>query len=137
MIPENLDPDLIKWADRNSSSKWTAEQLVSAWLTEGYDNMVPSNNWRPGKPPTARKSVEHVMKSNVKSSLNTIVKRSDFDLDDLAELRNLRTEVDDALQAAVDTMKTRGHSWTEVAKALGVTRSYAIRKYGHREDAAS
>ena len=136
MIPENLDVDLITWANRISAFKtcaWSADELIAAWLTEGYHNTVPAQNWRPGMEPKARKSVQHTMEQNVKSSLTSIVKRSDFDLDDLAELRALRTEVDDALQAAVDAMKQRGHSWTEVAAALGVTRSYAIRRYGHRD----
>ena len=47
---------------------------------------------------------------------------------ELAELLALRTDYDAAVQAAVDGIRSRGHSWAYIAKATGTSREVAYQK---------
>ncbi|HEY0701063.1 MAG TPA: hypothetical protein VGD43_25030 [Micromonospora sp.] len=49
---------------------------------------------------------------------------------DLAEMLTVRTEMDAAIQAAVDRMRERGCSWAEIGRGLGTTRQNAQQTYG-------
>jgi hypothetical protein len=51
------------------------------------------------------------------------------DVEDLAELLELRQDVDDAIAAAVAGMRERGVSWAAIATATGTTRQAAQQRY--------
>lgn len=56
---------------------------------------------------------------------------TDSDLVDLAELVAMRDELDAVIQAAIDGHRTRwGTSWTEIGRALGITRQAARQRWG-------
>lgn len=60
---------------------------------------------------------------------------ADRDIEALAGLAMLRDEVDQAIQDAVDHLRTEdggGYSWTDVGRVLGTTRQAAQQKYGKR-----
>jgi hypothetical protein len=105
----------------------TLQTVAEEWP---FTNVEPSANWRPGQKARTRKSVKHTI-SGAKSMLRSAAKREDFDLPDLAVLRSMRADLDEAEQRAVDNLK-ESHGWTAVADAAGVTRSYAIRKWAKR-----
>jgi hypothetical protein len=49
----------------------------------------------------------------------------------LAAIRRLRQELDDLEEAQVANALSRGWSWAQIGRALGVTRQAVHRKYGH------
>lgn len=51
---------------------------------------------------------------------------------DLAELVELRAEVDAAVSRAVASVHANGSSWAEIGSALGVTRQAAQQRYGRQ-----
>lgn len=60
------------------------------------------------------------------------------DPEDLAALVQLRAELDDVIQAAVDALRedkgpqAPGYSWAQLGTALGMTRQSAQQRYGRR-----
>lgn len=60
---------------------------------------------------------------------------ADADEVDLAELLQLRDEVEAAIAVAVAGQRARGQSWAYIAKGLGVTRQAAQMRYGSRASA--
>lgn len=94
-------------------------------------NAEPSANWRPGqKKARVRKSVDHTIRHGVRSMLRSVSARPDFDLPDLRSLDELRGEVIAAEQRAVDTLRAKGHSWQEIANALGCSKPNVIQRFG-------
>lgn len=60
---------------------------------------------------------------------------ADADDVDLAQMLQVRAELDDAIAAAVAGQRERhGRSWAEVARGLGVTRQAAQMRYGRSGD---
>lgn len=51
------------------------------------------------------------------------------DVEDLVELVELRVEVDRALEAAVAGLRASGSSWTEIGRALGVSKQAARQRF--------
>lgn len=50
---------------------------------------------------------------------------------DLAEMVKLRDAVDDAIQTAVEMQRASwGRSWTDIGRALGITRQAARQRFG-------
>lgn len=128
-IPTN--PDLEAWAERVAGYKsvdFTAAELVAAWMAEGFVADVPARNWRPGKPPVCRKSVEHSI-ANAAQIVGAVAKRSDLDFPDLAALSALEDAVAQARADAVANLRDRGASWAEIGAAFGVTRQAAMMRY--------
>ena len=54
---------------------------------------------------------------------------NEADVWDLAELEQLRAEVDSAQVRAVAGMRLQGFSWTEIGSALGVSRQAAQQRF--------
>lgn len=54
---------------------------------------------------------------------------SDADPEDLAELVELRTELDATIAAAVHGLRANGSSWTDIARAVGITRQAAQQRW--------
>jgi hypothetical protein len=56
----------------------------------------------------------------------------DGDIEGLAELIALRTEVDAAIAAAIDGLRSPqwAYSWAQIAQVLGTTRQAAQQRYG-------
>jgi len=52
------------------------------------------------------------------------------DVEGLADLLALSSEVERATQEAVDGLRARGYSWTEIAGRLGLTRQAAQQRWG-------
>lgn len=50
---------------------------------------------------------------------------------DLARMLEIRNELDDAIQGAVDGLRRQGHSWDYIAKGAGITRQSAHERW-HR-----
>lgn len=62
---------------------------------------------------------------------------SDGDVDPLGVLRGITRgmrKLDNALRDAVASARSRGHSWEEIADALGVTRQSAWERFAQSED---
>jgi len=97
-----------------------------------FTNVDPSHNWKAGKKMTTRKSVDHTLRHGVRSMLRSASRRQDIDLPDLATIASLRDEVRIAEQAAVDTLRAKGHSWSEIAGALGCSKANVIQRFGHK-----
>lgn len=52
------------------------------------------------------------------------------DVESLAHLVSLSTDIDEAIQQAVDGLRTVGYSWAEISKRLGTTRQAAQQRWG-------
>ena len=55
------------------------------------------------------------------------------DVDALADMTELATELDEAITQAVTGLRNAGYSWAEIAARLGVTRQAAQQRWGHRQ----
>lgn len=53
---------------------------------------------------------------------------------DLAELIELRDEVETTITKAVAGLRAQGHSWAYIAVGLGTTRQGAFKRYGKTTD---
>lgn len=93
-------------------------------------NMQPSANWRPSQGRIrARKEVSHTIRHGIRSMLRSVARRDDFDLPNLAELVELRLDLEDAIASAVRNLREQDHSWTAIAAELGVSRQSAWERY--------
>ena len=54
------------------------------------------------------------------------------DVDALADMTGLATELDEAIAQAVTGLRETGYSWAEIAARLGVSRQAAQQRWGHR-----
>jgi hypothetical protein len=54
------------------------------------------------------------------------------DVDGLADMAGLATELDEAIAQAVTGLRETGYSWAEIAARLGVSRQAAQQRWGHR-----
>lgn len=54
------------------------------------------------------------------------------DIEGLAGLVALRSDLDDAVTAAVVGLQASGYSWTEIGRVVGLSRQGAQQKYGRR-----
>ncbi|WP_067476428.1 hypothetical protein [Actinomadura hibisca] len=52
------------------------------------------------------------------------------DVESLALLANLATDLDTALHQAVTGLRAYGYSWAEIARPLGITRQAAQQRWG-------
>jgi ribosomal protein S20 len=52
------------------------------------------------------------------------------DVDALADMTGLATELDEAIAQAVTGLREAGYSWAEIAARLGVTRQAAQQRWG-------
>jgi hypothetical protein len=57
---------------------------------------------------------------------------ADGDIDALADMTRLATELDDAISQAVIGLRKAGYSWAEIAVRLGVSRQAAQQRWGRR-----
>ena len=57
------------------------------------------------------------------------------DVEALAQLVNLYNDIDDAIQGAVNGLRTAGYSWAEIGARLGITRQAAQQRWGKSSDA--
>jgi hypothetical protein len=55
---------------------------------------------------------------------------SDADPEQLADLIALRGDLDDAIQSAVDGLRSGGATWADIATATGTSRQAAWEKWG-------
>ncbi|MGO9781256.1 MAG: hypothetical protein ACLPKE_11745 [Streptosporangiaceae bacterium] len=55
------------------------------------------------------------------------------DIDALADMTSLATEMDEAISQAVAGLREAGYFWTEIAARLGVTRQAAQQRWGHSQ----
>jgi hypothetical protein len=55
--------------------------------------------------------------------------RAGGDIDTLAEIGSLQTELDAQLHRAVAACRDEGYSWAEIAARLGVTRQAAFKRF--------
>jgi ribosomal protein S20 len=55
------------------------------------------------------------------------------DVDALADMTGLATEMDEAISQAVIGLRKTGYSWAEIAARLGVTRQAAQQRWGRRQ----
>jgi len=53
------------------------------------------------------------------------------DIESLVHLISLSDDIDNAIQQAVNGLRTAGYSWTEIGARLGVTRQAAQQRWGH------
>ena len=53
------------------------------------------------------------------------------DVDALADMTGLATELDEAIAHAVIGLREAGYSWAEIAARLGVSRQAAQQRWGH------
>jgi len=58
---------------------------------------------------------------------------ADGDVEALADMTGLATELDEAITEAVIGLREAGYSWAEIAARLGVTRQAAQQRWGHRQ----
>ena len=78
---------------------------------------------------TKRKSVDHTIRHGVASMLRCVVNRDDFDTPDLASLVGIRATLESSIIDAVANLRDQGHSWSAIARELGVSRQEAHRRY--------
>ncbi len=55
------------------------------------------------------------------------------DVDALADMTGLATELDEAISHAVIGLRKAGYSWAEIAARLNVTRQAVQQRWGHRQ----
>ena len=55
------------------------------------------------------------------------------DVDALADMTGLATELDEAISEAVIGLRKAGYSWAEIADRIGVSRQAAQQRWGHRQ----
>ena len=56
---------------------------------------------------------------------------------ELIALAALHTEVDQALNVAVAGWREMGRSWTDVGRALGISRQGAFQRFGRKDEVAA
>lgn len=54
--------------------------------------------------------------------------------EDLAEFLTIKTDVDEALSAAVAGLRAQGHSWASIARGIGMSRQAAFKRWGQADD---
>ncbi len=54
------------------------------------------------------------------------------DVEDLAALIDIRTDLDQAIRAAVDGLREDGYTWQSIGEATGTTRQAALMKWGKK-----
>ena len=54
------------------------------------------------------------------------------DVDALADMTGMATDLDEAITQAVTGLRKAGYSWVVIAGRLGVTRQAAQQRWGHR-----
>lgn len=57
---------------------------------------------------------------------------ADRDIEALAGLAQLRTDVDAVIAASVAGLLDAGYSWADIGRSLGMTRQGAFQRYGKR-----
>lgn len=57
-------------------------------------------------------------------------KAADGDPEFLAEMRNLRSYLETAIDQVVLELRARGHTWQSIGDAVGTTRQAAIMRWG-------
>jgi hypothetical protein len=89
------------------------------------------------------KSVEHTLTA-VTSIVGGLARRrrrpdaglnDGLDLAELTQLVGLRETVEDQLAEAVTDLYAADYSWTDIGRALGVTRQAALKRYGAHVEA--
>ena len=55
------------------------------------------------------------------------------DVEPLADMTGLATDLDEAISQAVTGLRQAGYSWAQIAARLGVTRQAAQQRWSHRE----
>lgn len=91
---------------------------------------TPSSNYRPGQRFRERKSVDHTIRHGLASMLRSVARRPDFDVPDLASLAALSDELNAAIVTAARALHDAGHSWTQIAEPLGISRQAARQRFG-------
>jgi DNA invertase Pin-like site-specific DNA recombinase len=61
--------------------------------------------------------------------LRAFARRAGSDIGSLTALVELRAELERTITAAVTDLHDAGHSWTEIARELGITRQAARQRY--------
>lgn len=79
--------------------------------------------------------MDHTIRHGVRSMLRSVAGRPDLDLPDLAALKSLELELDAAMRCAVTNLHSQGHSWAQIADALGVSRQAMHKRYSLPADA--
>lgn len=90
------------------------------------------------------KSVEHTLAA-VTSIVGGLSRRrrrpdaglmnDDLDLGELAQLVTLRETIEVQTAEAVADLYVKGYSWTDIGRALGVSRQAALKRYGAAAEA--
>ena len=57
---------------------------------------------------------------------------ADRDIEALAGLAQLRRDIDDQLQLAVDQLRAQGYSWSDIGNQLGISKQGASQRFGPR-----
>ncbi|MFS0714108.1 hypothetical protein ABC195_09495 [Microbacterium sp. 2P01SA-2] len=86
------------------------------------------------RPKRERDALEFIamLKRLIRRSGERVAQADEFEL---AELVELRDELETAIQVAIDGQRAVGRSWQHIADALGITRQSAHQRYGKRESA--
>jgi hypothetical protein len=87
-----------------------------------------------GLTPKRRRSVENDEYARfVRRVVHAYARRvADGDVDALADMTGLATELDEAISQAVIGLRKAGYSWAEIAGRLGVSRQAAQQRWGRR-----
>jgi hypothetical protein len=57
---------------------------------------------------------------------------ADRDIEALAGLAELQTELDTVVRASVEALLAQGYSWADIGRQLGISRQGAQQRYGKR-----
>ena len=85
--------------------------------------LTPNRRRRPVENDEYARFVQRVMRAYAK-------RVAGGDVDALADMTGLATELDEAIAQAVIGLRKAGYSWAEIAARLGVTRQAAQQRWG-------
>ena len=55
------------------------------------------------------------------------------DIDAVADMVAIGRELDDLIQQAVDGLRAKGYSWSDIARCLGISKQAAHERWSHRQ----
>lgn len=114
-----------------SCDAWAASKLA----TSGPTGRSIAGRWYGAPRTSAKRSRRTVETTAFLAMVRRMVRRAgervaDADEIELAQLINLRQDLDDAIQTAVNGMRRRGMTWEYIGGSVGIPRNRAHEKWG-------
>ena len=113
----------------------TADHPSSTGVRAGRSNvkarLTPNRRRRSVENDKYASFIRRVIRAHARRVIRAHARRvAAGDIDALADMTGLATDLDDAISQAVTGLRQAGYSWAEIASRLGVTRQAGQQRWG-------